>query len=181
MTWAKAALRRQGRAIRAAMSEQAARSASLAICERIRALPDYVKAKTVAIYHPLSNEVDLRALREDEKIIVYPRLLDRTAKTMEFAPVADSFVPGVFDLMEPDGTAVGKDEIDLILVPGLVFDEAGGRIGYGAGYYDLYLKDFRGVVVGVAYERQIVRTIPADPWDVPMRTIVTEQRVLSVR
>lgn len=181
MTRAKADLRKHYRALRAQMAPEACLQASLAICETIRRLPAYQEAQVIAVYHPLNREVDLRSLADPAKRLVYPRLIDQHAKTMEFAPVLRSFVPGIFDLMEPDGAAVGKEDIDLILVPGLAFDAEGRRIGYGAGYYDLYLSDFRGVIVGVAYEPQIAQSIPADPWDVPMHWIVTDQRVLSIR
>lgn len=181
MTQAKADLRKHYRALRAQMAPEACLQASLAICETIRRLPVYQKAKVIAIYHPMNREVDLRSLADSPKRLVYPRLLDRTAKTMEFAPVLQAFVPGVFGLMEPDGAAVGKEQIDLILVPGLAFDGEGRRIGYGAGYYDGYLREYRGVIVGVAYEQQLAPNIPADPWDVSMHGIVTDQRVLQIR
>lgn len=181
MTQTKTELRKHYRALRAQMTQEDCLKASLTICETIKRLPAYQDAEVIAVYHPLNREVDLRSLAESAKRIVYPRLVDKTAKTMEFATLATSFVPGVFGLMEPDGAAVDKETIDLILVPGLAFDKEGRRIGYGAGYYDLYLNDYRGVIVGVAYEPQIAPTIPADPWDVPMHWIVTDQRVLKIR
>lgn len=181
MTRSKADLRKHYRALREQMAPEACLQASLAICETIRHLPAYQEARVIAVYHPMNREVDLRSLADSTKRLVYPRLLDRKAKTMEFAPVFRAFVPGVFGLMEPDGAAVAKERIDLILVPGLAFDGEGRRIGYGAGYYDSYLNDYRGVIVGVAYEQQLSPSIPADPWDVSMHWIVTDQRVLQIR
>jgi 5-formyltetrahydrofolate cyclo-ligase len=181
MTPSKAELRTFARAQRAAMSVETCERASARIRTWIESLPVFERAKVVAIYHPLNREVDVRGLGGSQKLLVYPRLLDKTAKTMEFATLRHHFVHGVFGLQEPDGEPVSKDAIDLIVVPGLVFDEMGGRIGYGAGYYDLYLKDFRGAVVGAAYDQQIAPAIPCDPWDVSMQWIVTETRIRDVR
>jgi 5-formyltetrahydrofolate cyclo-ligase len=181
MTPTKTELRKHYRALRAAMSTEACRKASLAICERIRRLPVFEASATVAIFFPLDREVDLRELTKTGKRILYPRLLDQKAKTMEFAPLDHAFVPGVFGLMEPDGEAARKDDIDLILVPGLAFDQAGRRIGYGAGYYDLYLKDYRGAIVGVAYEGQLAAFIPSASLDVSMHALVTDLRLIPIR
>lgn len=181
MTPSKAELRTFHRARRASMSTEECARASSKIRATIQSLPVYERAKIIAIYHPMNREVDLRGLGGFNQIVVYPRLLDKTAKTMEFAPLRQAFRQGVFGLQEPDGDAVPKTAIDLIIVPGLVFDVSGRRIGYGAGYYDLYLKDYRGAVVGAAYDEQIVDRIPSDPWDVPMHWIVTQTRILDVR
>lgn len=163
------------------MSMEECARASSKIRTLIQSLPIYERAKTIAIYHPMNREVDVQGLIGPDRIIVYPRLLDKTAKTMEFAPLREAFQQGVFGLQEPDGEAISKASIDLIVVPGLVFDVFGRRIGYGAGYYDFYLKDYRGAIVGAAYDEQIVERIPSDPWDVPMHWIVTQTRILDVR
>jgi 5-formyltetrahydrofolate cyclo-ligase len=181
MTSSKAKLRTLHRARRASISMEECARASSKIRTTIQSLPVYERAKIIAIYHPMNKEVDLRGLGGTTKTLVYPRLLDRTAKTMEFAPLRDAFQQGVFGLQEPDGEAISKEAIDLVIVPGLVFDVSGRRIGYGAGYYDLYLKDYRGAIVGAAYDEQIVDLIPSDPWDVPMHWIVTQTRILDVR
>jgi 5-formyltetrahydrofolate cyclo-ligase len=72
------------------------------------------------------------------------------------------------------------EEIDLVVVPGLAFDERGYRIGYGAGHYDRFLARCpQALSVGLAYEMQIVEcTFPAT-WDVPVHRIITEDRVIS--
>lgn len=181
MTPSKAQLRTRHRALRASMSMEECESASARIRASIESLPVFEDAKIVAIYHPMNQEVDLRGLGGFKTTLVYPRLLDKAAKTMEFALLRHAFTQGVFGLNEPDGEAIPKEAIDLIVVPGLVFDGGGRRIGYGAGYYDLYLKDYRGTVVGAAYDHQIVDTIPCDPWDVPMQWIVTQTHILSIR
>jgi 5-formyltetrahydrofolate cyclo-ligase len=76
-------------------------------------------------------------------------------------------------------------EIDLFLVPGLVFDTNGARIGYGGGYYDelaAYVRahpDATGArFVGYTYDFQVLDTCPTGEWDVPLDAVVTDERVI---
>jgi 5-formyltetrahydrofolate cyclo-ligase len=72
-------------------------------------------------------------------------------------------------------------DLDLILVPGVVFDRRGYRIGYGGGYYDRFLAslDKKVVTIGLAFELQIVDRIPADPYDIPVDNIITEKKYID--
>jgi 5-formyltetrahydrofolate cyclo-ligase len=84
--------------------------------------------------------------------------------------------------------------LDLVLVPGLAFDPAGNRLGRGAGFYDRFLAELRraedaggegasggcgrAVVCGVCFESQVVPAVPAESWDVPVKAIATEGRLI---
>lgn len=85
------------------------------------------------------------------------------------------------DLWEPSvqkTTEIKKDEIELMLVPGLLFDKKGYRIGYGGGYYDRYLIGFAKETLAIASEKQIIESIPVDRYDLPVKHIVTEKGIL---
>jgi 5-formyltetrahydrofolate cyclo-ligase len=75
---------------------------------------------------------------------------------------------------------VDEPEIDAVIVPGLAFDRAGGRLGYGEGYYDRFLEKLmqaktpRAQFVGVAFDAQVVENVPMYAHDVPMDWLVTE-------
>ncbi len=69
-----------------------------------------------------------------------------------------------------------KKDLDIIIVPGIAFDKRGYRIGYGAGFYDRFLKDFRGKKIGVAFDCCIVERVPVSKNDVPVDVILTEKR-----
>ena len=71
-----------------------------------------------------------------------------------------------------------KVEPDVVLVPGVAFDAALNRIGYGAGYFDRFLKESYALKVGICFDMQIVPCIIAQPYDVCMDIIVTEKRVI---
>ncbi|HEY9062331.1 MAG TPA: 5-formyltetrahydrofolate cyclo-ligase [Pseudobacteroides sp.] len=88
---------------------------------------------------------------------------------------------GNFGIMEPKDEYIRvfePVEIDLVIVPGVVFDEKRNRIGFGAGFYDRFLKKVRNdcFKIGLAYEFQVVKSVPADKFDIPMDLIITEKR-----
>ena len=84
----------------------------------------------------------------------------------------NSFERGQFNILEPIGRKASKDEIDLIIVPLLFFDKYNNRMGYGRGYYDRYLKDYKGITVGVGYYFQEVEEIDTKPTDVKLNYII---------
>ena len=76
---------------------------------------------------------------------------------------------------------VDPGDVDLVIVPGLVFDERGARIGYGAGLYDRLLpKCSNAARVGVAHDFQLLAEIPEGPGDVRVEVIVTNDRVVTI-
>ncbi|MGG6431231.1 5-formyltetrahydrofolate cyclo-ligase [Anoxybacillus sp. D401a] len=86
-----------------------------------------------------------------------------------------------FDLYEPiveETKEVQKHEIDLLFVPGLAFVRRGYRLGYGGGYYDRYLADFPNDTLSVAYDCQIVSTLPVEKHDIPVKMIITNEGII---
>ena len=90
---------------------------------------------------------------------------------------------GAYGILEPGKEHVKEvslDVIDLIVVPGVAFDERGYRIGHGMGYYDGLLKDsINATHIGLAFEFQIVGTIPVEEHDINVDKIVTEERIIT--
>ncbi len=82
---------------------------------------------------------------------------------------------GAYGIREPlPEKKIDKNSIDAVIVPGIGFDRSGGRIGFGKGYYDRFLKDFKGIKIGVCYDFQLVDKIETDENDIPIDIIVTE-------
>ena len=75
------------------------------------------------------------------------------------------------------GETLPPEKLDLVLVPGVAFDQSGNRLGFGKGYFDRFLAKCLCPAVGLAYELQLVDAIEARPHDVPMNRIVTERAV----
>ncbi|MFB4166475.1 5-formyltetrahydrofolate cyclo-ligase [Virgibacillus sp. JSM 102003] len=86
-----------------------------------------------------------------------------------------------YNLLEPIPEVtqrVDKDMIDLLIVPGLLFDRSGFRIGFGGGYYDRFLSDFPNNRISLASNAQIVEGLPTEPYDIPVDKIITESGFL---
>ncbi|HBG47680.1 MAG TPA: 5-formyltetrahydrofolate cyclo-ligase [Deltaproteobacteria bacterium] len=141
----------------------------------------------LALYYSFGNEVltdeVFRAAIGSGKEVYYPRVAAGNGRALKFFRVRslDEMEPGAYEVREPlDGTAaVGAEAFDLIVVPGVAFDERGGRIGFGKGYYDAALGSAKCSIVALAYEFQVLKTkIPLEPHDVTVSAIVTEKRVV---
>jgi 5-formyltetrahydrofolate cyclo-ligase len=136
------------------------------------ALPEVERARTLALYSAIGDEVPLSAVadaaRQRGARTVYPVVL---TSELEWAP----------DVASPERLPV--DQIDCFVVPGLLFDRACRRLGRGGGHYDRLLARARpdAALVGICYADRVVDELPADPWDVAMHVVVTDQFVLRAR
>lgn len=139
----------------------------------------------VALYAPKGTEVDTARIdafaRAHGLVVVYPRVDDGHRRLSFHVSTVDALVPGAFALREPvadASTAVPLSEIAAFAIPGLAFDRAGGRIGWGRGYYDITLAAApQALRIGLAFECQIVDSVPHDPHDVRLHYVVTEAAV----
>jgi len=151
-------------------------SLSAEICERAAELEVFTAASSVMVYLSTGSEVDTSRLlalcHRSGKKIAAPRVLSGTE--MEAAWLgADGLVRGAFGIWEPVGART--ENVDLIFVPGVVFDKKKNRIGYGKGYYDRFLAKYRAVTVGLAFSCQIVPDIPTQAHDRSLDIILTEE------
>jgi 5-formyltetrahydrofolate cyclo-ligase len=183
----KADVRRRILTIRSSLPEETRKEASTAICRRTVGLPEFARAATVMLYASFGSEVQTSDLVEHAsragKTVCFPRVLQpRVMAAYRVADPSRDLVPGTWGIQEPRDSLreVAPEDIDLVIVPGSVFDVQGRRYGYGGGFYDTYLPRTRpGIVhVGLAFEAQIVEELICGPHDVSMHVIVTERRVL---
>ncbi|MCH8084044.1 MAG: 5-formyltetrahydrofolate cyclo-ligase [Myxococcales bacterium] len=144
------------------------------------------RAKRIALYAALPYELPTRPLFDAVVEKTGAALLPRTADPLglEFFAVEcwEALRPGAYGVLEPpnDGTAVRLMPGDLVVVPGVAFDEDGYRLGHGKGYYDRAFAAELGdapTLVGFGYEFQIVDAVPHDHRDRQMDAIVTDQKV----
>lgn len=155
----------------------------------------FKQAEVVALYAAHGSELDLTKVLQAGlaagKRMLLPRM-ETSGKRLTFWPVRkeEELVAGKYGIMEPLTTGKSPliiDEIDVILVPGIVFDKQGNRIGYGGGYYDRFLGDVvikekglgkldkKPYVVGVAFKEQVVKRLPIiEEHDIKLDMIMTE-------
>lgn len=159
---------------------------SLVVQERFLQLPEFAAARTLALYSPILNEVFTEEVftqaRKLSKRVVFPRV---QGTEMQFFEVAghEELRAGNFGILEPQGAQpIPIAELDLLLVPGVAFDQAGHRLGYGKGYYDRLLpqRSPHCRLVGFCFEFQLVASLPAEAHDIRMDLLVTEQRTLRL-
>ncbi len=185
---AKLALRRRLLGERDALPPEVRSAASAAIVERIIALPEFDAATAVLLTLAFRSEWNTLALVRvalaARKIVAIPRV-DVGTRMLDLHALSDpesGIVAGPMGIPEPlpESARVPRDAIDFVLVPGVAFDLAGRRLGYGGGYYDrlLPLLSSEAARVAGAFELQLVDRVPAAPHDAHVDTIVTESRTL---
>ena len=159
----------------------------LNIIKKIAALPAFKKAEHVLFYMPIHGEVDLGSLftkYQKSKKFILPRVIKGSPKLeLFYIETLDHLEKGSFNILEPKShlkKAKLKD-VDLALIPGVVFSNNGHRIGYGKGYYDRLLKKAACAKIGVAYEFQIVKNIQGEKHDTPMDMIITETKTRTIQ
>lgn len=134
----------------------------------------YKSSKFIFIYVSFGNEVDTHRIINyslaNNKIICVPKIINKKEgmKAVIIQSINELQLSS-FGILEPEDfqNSVDPKEIDLLFIPGLAFDNKGGRIGYGAGYYDRYLKTVRedAYKVGLAYDFQIIPSVPMETYD----------------
>lgn len=182
---AKALVRFRARAARRTVLPEVRVAHAYAIAEQMLHLPEIVDASAVMLYGASPEEADPgvleMALRDLGKRIAYPRVAGGHDLTVHWVDDPDVLVEGAFGLMQPrDETPLARlREIDVIVVPGIAFDEAGNRLGFGGGYYDTLLADPGAPpTVGIAYEEQLVDDVPHEDRDRPVDVLVTPTRTI---
>ena len=155
------------------------------IKEKLFSLPDFKDAKTVAFYVSFNNEVFTHDLIKEtlkNKKVVVPKVKENRLVLCEIRSFADLDEKDQFGILQPsNGKEIQKENVDLIIVPGVGFDKNGHRLGYGYGYYDRFLETVTIPTAGLAFELQLVEKLPVYDHDVRLGKIITEKRILEFK
>jgi 5-formyltetrahydrofolate cyclo-ligase len=181
MSTEKDDLRMRGREARRALRAEQREAAAEAIASRVLALLGRKPVGAVLGYVATPEEADPRPLLEALEAagarLALPRVDAPARLALHWVALADRLEPGSFGILEPaaDMPLARPLEIDLVLVPGVAFDTACNRIGYGGCFYDNLLPLLRddAVRIGLAFDEQIVEEIPAEDHDVRLDWVVT--------
>jgi 5-formyltetrahydrofolate cyclo-ligase len=162
---------------------------STAIFAAVKKLSMYERANTIMTYLSYGSEVItdfiVKSAIGEGKNVAVPVIKNPGDLYMQSVRIirledADQLVYGIRQPEVNLDDVVSKDSIDVVLIPGLAFDLSGHRLGYGKGYYDRWLKDVPvSKIVGLAYDFQITDKLPIEKHDLPIGTIVTEQRIIQ--
>lgn len=156
---------------------------------RLTVLPEFFYGARVLVYLSAKGEVGtddiVRACLARGLIVAAPVVRNRNGEMLAYPLYKpEGLSKGAFGIREPasDRDPVAPSELDLFLIPGVGFSPTGARLGYGGGYYDRFLAQRRAgaVIIGLAYDLQVVPRIPMDKHDVRVNIIVTPTRVIRV-
>jgi 5-formyltetrahydrofolate cyclo-ligase len=179
----KAELREYLLAQRAMLTPAEIEQHSAVIAAYVCALPTFCVSHTVMVYMALPPEVQTRQIitqaHQSRKRVAVPVIRGQELVAVALSEAPTQLRRGRFGILEPCGTqrVIHPQEIGCIAVPGLAFDARGGRLGFGKGYYDRFLKQLPATTYrcGLAFGIQVVSCVPQGPHDLCMHGIVTEQ------
>ena len=175
----KKQLRREIKSAIMALSDEQKSEQSARVVEAVEAIVRERQPQVLALFWPLADEVDVRALFGLKGCrIVLPRIVndaDDIAQMEFFEYSASELARGAYGIMEPQSAkACRAGEIDMMVVPGVAFTAAGERIGRGKGYYDRYLsrESFHAYCVGVCFACQMREELSTEPHDKRVDAVV---------
>ncbi|MFL6875674.1 5-formyltetrahydrofolate cyclo-ligase [Pseudomonas marginalis] len=185
-------LRRMLRKARRALTPSEQRQAAHGLYRQLAQHPLFRRAKHVSLYLPTDGEIDprllLRAAQRRGKVTYLPVLSawPRTKMVFQRVKPGETLLPNRFRILEPRVNARRQRKVwalDLVLLPLVGFDDAGGRLGMGGGFYDrslAYLARRQGwrkpTLLGLAHECQKVDRLAQASWDVPLAGTVTDRQ-----
>ena len=153
-------------------------------------LDGFKNAESILFYISYGNEVFthdmIKGCLKMGKNVIVP-ISDVESKKLTLSRLDDwkDLEKGAYNILEPREETIQEVSVfdmDLVIVPGVGFDEHGCRIGHGEGYYDCLLRDSTNAIhIGLAFEKQIVDEIPIEEHDIPVDIIITEERLIDCR
>lgn len=187
----KASLRKSTREARKNIDERKRGKAAEALVQRLVNLPAVRHARCIGVYNACGSELSLdpsiEAMRDQNPIltIAYPVLLTDDAMVfVKFSRTDDMTIlenPAVHVTNVPRNRILSTEELDIMLVPGVAFDEHGRRLGQGGGHYDRVIPRLKpeAITIGIAFDEQIVDEIPTDPHDRRVNYVLTPSRLIT--
>jgi 5-formyltetrahydrofolate cyclo-ligase len=178
----KKALREYAKSLRESITYEQKKLYDETIFNKVIKSEEYKYSQIIFVFVSFGSEVDthkiiIKAL-EDKKIVCVPKVINKKEGMKSVAITSiQELERSKYGILEPRdlNNEVNPSSIDLVLVPGLLFDTTGGRIGYGAGYYDKFLKLLtkESNIIGIGYKAQCIDKVPMEEHDVFLDYIIT--------
>jgi len=175
----KVMLRRRNR-----LTEEDIIQKSKLIKNNLLSLKEYKEAKTIMIYVSFGKEVETHNLIKEAlktKTVLVPKVKEDQIIACKINTL-DDLEQGAFGILEPKTSVeFSKKKIELIILPGIVFDKLGNRIGYGKGFYDKFLKNINATKIALAFDFKVLEQVPTRKYDIKMNIIVTEKNIIQIK
>lgn len=188
------AIRKQILAARDRLSNYECEEQSSSISSRLMPMQEIIDAGIVFVYMHFRSEVQtnliINRLLNKGKTVAIPKTLPAQSRlvAVKITDPDHQVDPGYCGIPEPkeeiiETESCNPEAIDVVIVPGSVFDKQGGRLGYGGGYYDRFLVNDapNALRIGLAFELQITERVPVEPHDQLMDYIITEENFYDCR
>jgi 5-formyltetrahydrofolate cyclo-ligase len=160
---------------------------SSTITNKLLGTNEYKYCSTVFCYVSFNQEVLTRDIIinsfELGKKVAVPRIVGNKM-IFYYINNFEELKPGTLNILEPITENVAmpnENENNLIIVPGLAFDEKFNRIGYGKGYYDKFFLEYRNIPmykIALAYDMQVLKELPAETHDIKLDQIITQSKII---
>ncbi|WP_342598393.1 5-formyltetrahydrofolate cyclo-ligase [Psychrobacillus sp. FSL H8-0483] len=140
---------------------------------------------TISSFPEVNTEGIIQSLWKQGKTVVVPKCTPKD-RSMTFYKIESykQLETVYMQLLEPNPnvtSAVAPSEIDLLVVPGIVYSKTGFRIGYGGGYFDRFLANFNGNTISLAFDFQVVEVVEHEIFDLPIDKIITNNAIIPCK
>lgn len=189
----RASIRQFMRAKRNSLSPQQQLQAARQLSQHVLNQPWFQRAKNIAVYLANDGEMDPVVITEKAryrgKRIFLPSIQAKQKGHLSFYPDNGPMIKNQFGILEPNpklNSALAVKQLDVVFMPLVAFDENGGRLGMGGGYYDRTFEFLNAgqlnkpKLIGLAHELQKVEALPLESWDIPLNAIITNKAVYTV-
>jgi 5-formyltetrahydrofolate cyclo-ligase len=150
--------------------------------KRLKSHKDYVASKKIGAYAPQPEQVDVTHIMPQDDRDFYIPALDEDLGIYRMAKMGETFKRNKYGTVEPvDPEFADKDELDIILVPGLAFDNEGRRLGPELDFYDDLLNYYDATVIGLAVDAQRLKELPVPDESPRMDYVITESFCIDVK
>jgi 5-formyltetrahydrofolate cyclo-ligase len=147
----------------------------------------FKRSKNICIYVSKDQEVKTHdlikaILIEDFKNVLVPFVSENNEIKLSKIKLFSDLLIGKFNILEPREKITYQKNVDLIIIPGVAFDEKGNRLGRGRGYYDQFLSENKivsKIKIALAFEEQVIDKIPSELHDIKMDFIITENKIIE--
>lgn len=180
----KTSIRNNLKTARNEMNPDIRKKASEIIFERLKSLPVYKNSDSVFIFVSMGSEVEtiewIPEILRDKKVYV-PLAPKGEEMIMTEIKSLDELEPNALGILELPQEKINdrrRENVDLIITPGLAFDGEGYRMGYGGGYYDRFFATHDGYRLGVGFHDQFVDRLPRGEYDLPVDAFLSEEDYL---